>query len=233
MAGSNKNGLGLKRARTVGNMRFAPAPTDSIIVPVQPASAITDNASGSTQSRLSNKSKDELIDMLAKLIDDENKTDAGTCNSDKIKTMLNDFIAKYKPTPAAVPVTSKDIDVILDVYADKDKNSKGYHIYNYKVRAANEEYPFSTDDEVKYFLKHLFGYIENSNLPVEARKEDISNFFRSYSKTFKEIPILDAQINKKPIEGGNKRKSRAKRSQKRKRSNTQKKRGSRKSAKKH
>ena len=187
----------------------------------------------STTETLNSKTKEELIAELATLINAENKTDAGTCNSDKIKNMLNGFIDKYKPAPVVVPVTNKDIGVVIDVYADKDKNSKGYHIYNYKVRAVNEEYPFSTDDEVKYFLKHLFGYIENSNLPVEARKDDISNFFRSYSKTIKEMPTLDEQINKKPIEGGNKKKSRAKRSQKRKLSNTQKKRGSRKSVKKH
>jgi len=216
----------VKRAATA---RAAFSNSSSTNVPLQPANVMTDNASGSTQAMLSNKSKEELIDMLVKLIDDENKTDDGKCNSDKIKNMLNDFIDKYKPTPVAVPATSKDIDVILDVYADKNKNSKGYNIYNYKVRAVNEEYPFSTDDEVKYFLKNLFGYIENSNLPIEARKEDISNFFRSYSKTFKEIPILDKQV----ALGGGKRKSRAKRSQKRKWSNTQKKRGSRKSAKKH
>jgi len=192
----------------------------------------TEPIAESIKESLNAKTKEELIDELVKLIDDENKTDAGTCNSDKIKNMLNGFIDKYKPTPGAVPVTSKDIDVVIDVYADKDKNSKGYHIYNYKVRAVNEEYPFSTDDEVKHFLKHLFGYIENVNLPVEARKEDMSNFFRSYSKTFKEIPILDAQNNKTPIEGGNKKKSRAKRSQKRNRANTRK-RGSRKSVKKH
>ena len=233
MARTNKKGLGLKKAATLGNVRFAPQNSSSTNVPSQAASAVSDIATGSTQALLSKKSKEELIEELATLINDENKTDAGTCNSDKIKNMLNSFINKYKPTPAAVPVTSKDIDIVMDVYADKDKNSKGYHIYNYKVRAANEEYPFSTDDEVKYFLKHLFGYIENSNLPVDARKEDISNFFRSYSKTFKEIPIVNAQINKKPIEGGNKRKSRAKRSQKRKRSNTQKKLGYRKSVKKH
>ena len=187
----------------------------------------------STTETLNSKTKEELIAELATLINAENKTDAGTCNSDKIKNMLNGFIDKYKPAPVAVPVTNKDIGVVIDVYADKDKNSKGYHIYNYKVRAVNEEYPFSTDDEVKYYLKHLFGYIENSNLPVEARKEDMSNFFRSYRKTIKEMPTLDEQINKKPIEGGNKKKSRAKRSQKRKLSNTQKKRGSRKSVKKH
>ena len=89
---------------------------------------------------------------------------------------------------------------------------------------------------MKFFLKHLFGYIENSNLPVKARKEDITNMFRSYRKTIKEIPILDAQINKTSIEGGNKKKSSAKKSQKHKhskRSNTRKRRGSRKSVKKH
>jgi hypothetical protein len=194
------------------------------------ASTETDNAELIKES-LNAKTKEELIDELATLINEENKTEDGKCNSDKIKNMLNGFIDKYKPAPVAVPVTNKDIDFVVDVYADKDKNSKGYHIYNYKVRAANEEYPFSTDDEVKYFLKHLFGYIENTNLPIEARKEDISNFFRSYSKTFKEIPILDAQV----ALGGSKRKSRAKRSQKRKprkRSNA-KKRGSNKTIKKH
>jgi len=191
----------------------------------------TEPITESIKEKLNAKTKEELIEELATLINIENK-DAGTCNSDKIKNMLNGFIDKYKPTPVAVPVTNKDIGVVIDVYADKDKNSKGYHIYNYKVRAVNEEYPFSTDDEVKYFLKHLFGYIENSNLPVEARKDDISNFFRSYSKTIKEMPNVDGPSNK-PIEGGNKKKSRAKRSQKRKMSNAQKKRGSRKSVKKH
>jgi hypothetical protein len=201
-------------------------------IPTVNASTETEPITESIKESLNAKTKEELIDELATLINEENKTEDGKCNSDKIKNMLNSFIDKYKPTPVVVPATNKDIDVIVDVYADKDKNSKGYHIYNYKVRAVNEEYPFSTDDEVKYFLKHLFGYIENSNLPVEARKEDISNFFRSYSKTIKEIPILEPPINK-PIEGGNKKKSRVKRSQKRKMSNAQKKRGSRKSVKKH
>jgi hypothetical protein len=190
----------------------------------------TEPITESIKETLNAKTKDELIEELATLINAENK-DAGTCNSDKIKNMLNAFIEKYKPRPVAVPVTNKDIGVVIDVYADKDKNSKGYHIYNYKVRAVNEEYPFSTDDEVKYFLKHLFGYIENSNLPVEARKEDISNFFRSYSKTINEKPMLEPPTNKQ-TEGGNKKKSHAKRSQKRKRVNTRK-RGSRKNVKKH
>ena len=221
----------LKRAATargaLPSPNVPPPPSPNVTPPL--ASVITDNATGSTQALLSNKSKDELIDMLVKLIDDENKTEDGKCNSDKIKNMLNDFIARYKSTPDSVPATSKDIDVILDIYADKNKNSKGYNIYNYKVRALNEEYPFSTDDQVKYFLNNLIGYIENSNLPIEGRKEDLSNFFRSYSKTFKEIPILDAHVAR----GGSKRKSRAKRSQKRKMSNTQKKRKSNKSVKKH
>lgn len=195
------------------------------------ASTETEPIIESIKGNLNAKTKEELIEELAALINAENKTDEGTCNSDKIKNMLNAFIDKYKPMPVAAPPTNKDIGVVIDVYADKDKNSKGYHIYNYKVRAVNEEYPFSTDDEVKYFLKHLFGYIENSNLPVEARKEDMSNFFRSYRKTIKEMPMLEPPINK-PIEGG-KKKSRAKRSQKRKMSNAQKKRGSRKSVKKH
>jgi hypothetical protein len=219
-----------KKSMPPGNVRITSIPTTPTNISSQPASTVADIATGTTQSLLSNKTKEELIEELAKLINDENK-DASTCNSDKIKNALMSFINKYKPTPVAVPVTNKDIDVVIDVYADKDKNSKGYHIYNYKVRAVNEEYPFSTDDEVKYFLKHLFGYIENSNLPVEARKEDISNFFRSYSKTIKEIPILDPPINKQ-TEGGNNHKSRAKRSQKRKRVNTRK-RGSRKNVKKH
>lgn len=228
MARTNKSKIvkAVKRASTATTAFSKPSSPN---VPLQAASIVTDNATGSTQALLSNKSKDELIDMLVKLIDDENKTEDGKCNSDKIKNMLNDFIARYKPTPDAVPATSKDIDVILDIYADKNKNSKGYNIYNYKVRALNEEYPFSTDDQVKYFLKNLIGYIENSNLPIEGRKEDLSNFFRSYSKTFKEIPILDAHAAR----GGSKRKSRAKRSQKRKMSNTQKKRKSNKSVKKH
>lgn len=197
------------------------------------ASTETEPNAESIKETLNAKTKEELVDELAKLINVET-TPENTCNSDKIKNMLNDFINNYKPTPAAV--TSKDIDLVIDVYADKNKNSKGYHIYNYKVRAVNEEDPFSSDDEVKYFLKHLFGYIENSNLPVKARKADITNFFRSYRKTIKEIPILDAQINKTSIEGGNKKKSSAKKSQKRKhskRSNTRKRRVSNKTIKKH
>jgi hypothetical protein len=228
MARTNKSKI-VKAVKKAATARSVFQNSSSPNVPLHAASIVTDNASGSTQALLSNKSKDELIDMLVKLIDDENKTEDGKCNSDKIKNMLNDFIARYKSTPDAVPATSKDIDVILDIYADKNKNSKGYNIYNYKVRAVNEEYPFSTDDQVKYFLKNLIGYIENSNLPIEARKEDLSNFFRSYSKTFKEIPILDAHNAR----GGSKRKSRAKRSQKRKMSNTQKKRKSNKTIKKH
>lgn len=196
------------------------------------ASTETEPITESIKENLNAKTKEELIEELVTLINAENKTDEGTCNSDKIKNALMSFINKYKPIPVAVPPTNKDIGVVIDVYADKDKNSKGYHIYNYKVRAVNEEYPFSTDDEVKYFLKHLFGYIENSNLPVEARKEDITNMFRSYRKTIKQMPLLDPPSNKL-TEGGNKKKSSAKRSQKRKTSNTQKKRGSRKSVKKH
>ena len=42
----------------------------------------------SIKESLNAKTKEELIDELVKLIDDENKTDAGTCNSDKIKNQL-------------------------------------------------------------------------------------------------------------------------------------------------
>ena len=212
----------------VNKPNFVPVKT---IAPQKDASTETEPNAESIKETLNAKTKEELVDELAKLINAETTSD-NTCNSDKIKNMLNAFINKYKPTPVVVPPTNKDIELVIDVYADKDKNSKGYHIYNYKVRAVNEEYPFSTDDEVKYFLKHLFGYIENSNLPVEARKEDITNMFRSYRKTIKQMPLLDPPSNKL-TEGGNKKKSSAKRSQKRKTSNKQKKRGSRKSVKKH
>jgi hypothetical protein len=210
---------------------------DPLIILSKDAGRETEPIAESIKETLNAKTKEELIDELAKLINAENTAD-NTCNSDKIKNALMSFINKYKPHQVAVPTTNKDIDVVIDVYADKDKNSKGYHIYNYRVRAVNEEYPFSTDDEVKYFLKHLFGYIENSNLPVEARKEDISNFFRSYSKTIKEIPIVEpsAIVTRKPVEGGRNNKSHAKQSQKRKHSkryNARRRRGSNKTIKKH
>lgn len=138
--------------------------------------------------QLNSKTKDELINDITKLINESNN-DTESCNSDKIKAALNGFIEKYKPKPAVIKATSKDLNLIMDIFANTDENSKGYTTHGYKIRVLNEEHPFSSDDEVKYFLTNLFGYIENSNLPKDARKEDLSNFFRHYSQSTTYTPI--------------------------------------------
>lgn len=163
---------------------------------------------------LESKTKEQLIADIKELIKDSNN-DSGECNSDKIKATLNSFIDKYTPSATPDKTTKKGLNLVMQVYADKNPNSKGYHIYDYKVKVLNEEYPFSSNDEVNYFLRHLVGYIENSNLPKNARKADITNFFRSYDKILSQNPIPVGAVPS-PKKGGKKQKSRVKISQKRK-----------------
>ena len=138
---------------------------------------------------LNAKTKDQLIADITKLIN-ESKDDDKSCTSNKIQSALTDFIEKYKPKPAAIKHTNKDLNLTMDIFANTNENSKGYTTHGYKIRVLNEEHPFSSDDEVKYFLTNLFGYIEDSNVSNNVRKENISNYFKPYSKTSIYSPAL-------------------------------------------
>tara|TARA_B110000285_G_C14852009_1_gene480368 strand:+ start:11 stop:553 length:543 start_codon:yes stop_codon:yes gene_type:complete len=86
--------------------------------------------------------------------------------------------------------TDKKINANIKVYANKFPNSKGYSINGYKVDIENEEYPFSTADEVNYFLENLIQNTENNILkPDNPSKQDPDTFFKSYKVSIPLFPI--------------------------------------------
>jgi hypothetical protein len=94
--------------------------------------------------------------------------------------------------------TDKQIKARIKVYASKQENSKGYSINGYKVDVENEEYPFSTADEVNYFLENLIQKTENDILKPDNKdnkdnktKQDPNIFFKFHKVS---IPIFPIKI---------------------------------------
>lgn len=94
--------------------------------------------------------------------------------------------------------TNKQVNATVKVYASKKENSKGYSINGYTVDVENEEYPFSTADEVNYFLENLIENIENDILKPDNKdnkdnktKQDPNIFFKFHKVS---IPIFPIKI---------------------------------------
>lgn len=168
-----------------------------------------------TQTDLENKTKEELIEELSKLVNADMK-EGETCRSAEISKALTDFINKYKPAPAEVEKpTNKSLNLVMDVYTNPTENSKGYTTHGYKIRVLNEEHPFSSNDEVSYFIENLFGYIEQMRLPEDQRTREPSNFFKPYSKSTHYVPVpYSHTANASVRQGGQRKKQKSKRAQK-------------------
>jgi hypothetical protein len=126
---------------------------------------------------------------------------------DAIKTKFTTFIERFNRENKKE--TDKSINANIKVYANKDKNSKGYSIYGYKVDVENQEYPFSNADEVNYFLENLIKKTENDTLKPDNKdkivKQGPDSFFTSYKVS---IPLFPIKIDSKKEEmktGGKKK----------------------------
>lgn len=112
---------------------------------------------------------------------------------DGIRDKFSNFMKKFTRTDKKE--TNKQINANVKVYASKHENSKGYSINGYKVDIENEEYPFSTADEVNYFLENLIQKTENDILnPDNTAKQDIDTFFKSYKVS---IPLFSIKTDSK------------------------------------
>jgi len=124
---------------------------------------------------------------------------------DGIRNKLNE---KFFGTDKDKKETDKQINAKVKVYANKNVNSKGYSINGYKVDVENEEYPFSTADEVNYFLENLIQETENDILKPDNKdnkdnkaKQDPGTFFKSYNVSIPLFPIKKEE----PTTGGKKK----------------------------
>ena len=113
-----------------------------------------------------------------------------------VKSIRNKFSNLIKKlTGPEKKETDKTITANVKVYANNNKNSKGYSIKGYKVDIKNEEYPFSTADEVNYFLENLIQKNENDILKPDSKvKQDPDTFFKSYKVS---IPLFPIKIDSK------------------------------------
>lgn len=179
----------------------------------------TDETSGThgTQTDIKNKTKGELIEELSKSVIADTK-ERETCRSADISKALTDVINKYKPAPTEVEKpTNKSLNLVMDVYTNPNENSKGYTTHGYKIRVLNEEPPFSSNDEVSYFIENLFGYIEQMRLPEDQRTREPSNFFKPYKKSLYYVPVpYSHTANASGSQGGRRKKQKSKRAQKNK-----------------
>ena len=96
--------------------------------------------------------------------------------------------------------------VTIEIFGSEDKNSKGFHINDYKITPHNLDKTFSPNDQVEYFLTNVFGYIKNSNLPEDERDKEPKNFFHSYEKKMIEFEPTKEEENEQPNQSGGKKK---------------------------
>ena len=95
--------------------------------------------------------------------------------------------------------------VTIEIFGSEDKNSKGFHINDYKITPHNLDKTFSPNDKVEHFLTNVFGYIKNSNKPKDEQ-DDPNNFFHSYEKKIGFEPIKKEKENEQPNQSGGKKK---------------------------
>ena len=119
-------------------------------------------------------------------------------------TTLLDEISKQ--TEDSNDSSTNEPQVTIEIFGSEDKNSKGFHINDYKIKTHNLDTTFSPNDQVEYFLTNVFGYIKNSNLPEGKRVNDPNTFFLSYEKKIGIEPTKEEEKEEKVNQSGGKKK---------------------------
>jgi len=94
---------------------------------------------------------------------------------------------------------SMDIKTKVRYYIDKDVNNKGTHISDFDIIVDNESMPFTSLDQVDYFLKNYIDNVNNHRLDdSDAKKKDDSYYFQNIEKTIPFYPVRKQNIYNSP-----------------------------------
>ncbi len=81
----------------------------------------------------------------------------------------------------------KTITTELEFYRDVKPNSKGTYINDFNIKVNNEDMPFTSRDQVDYFLKNYVGMVENQKL-IEQGNQDVKDPKYFFNKIVRKIP---------------------------------------------
>jgi len=104
---------------------------------------------------------------------------------DSTKEYFKNFL-KDSLTPDMKP-KDKTITTELEFYRDVKPNNKGTYINDFNIKVNNEDMPFSSMDQVDYFLKNYVGMVENQKL-IEQGNKDVKEPKYFFNKIVRKIP---------------------------------------------
>lgn len=134
------------------------------------------------------------------------KTAIDTVVEDVDKENLTTLLEEISKQPEDSNDSSNDKPhVTIEIFGSEDKNSKGFHINDYKITPHNLDKTFSPNDQVEYFLTNVFDYIKNSNLPEDERDKELNNIFHKYTETVT-FDSSGKEENEQPNQSGGKKK---------------------------
>tara|TARA_B110000091_G_C13803548_1_gene471422 strand:+ start:621 stop:1187 length:567 start_codon:yes stop_codon:yes gene_type:complete len=139
-----------------------------------------------------------------------------TNSMEKIKSSLNEWMIDiFTPDKKE---NSNAINTKIRYYTTARPNNKGSYVSDFDVIVNNKQVPFSSLDQVDYFLANLVGLAENEQLLDGNPLKMKSNVYNSYFE--KEIPMSFHTIKRNPdkindkdeVKGGKQRKTKIKKS---------------------
>ena len=103
---------------------------------------------------------------------------------------FGDFLKKlFKPTKK-----DREIKTTMQFFRSNKPNNRGSHISDFRVIVNNQQMPFSSLDQVDYFLTNYIGYVENHNKknvdPTKIKDPELikKKFFNKYEKEYSHFP---------------------------------------------
>ena len=103
---------------------------------------------------------------------------------------FGDFLKKlFKPTKK-----DREIKTTMQFFRSNKPNNRGSHISDFRVIVNNQQMPFSSLDQVDYFLTNYIGYVENHNKkksdPTKITDPELikKKFFNKYEKEYSHFP---------------------------------------------
>jgi len=103
---------------------------------------------------------------------------------------FGDFLKNlFKPTKK-----DREIKTTMQFFRSNKPNNRGSHISDFRVIVNNQQMPFSSLDQVDYFLTNYIGYVENHNKknvdPTKIKDPELikKKFFNKYEKEYSHFP---------------------------------------------
>ena len=103
---------------------------------------------------------------------------------------FGDFLKNlFKPTKK-----DREIKTTMQFFRSNKPNNRGSHISDFRVIVNNQQMPFSSLDQVDYFLTNYIGYVENHNKknsdPTKINDPELikKKFFNKYEKEYSHFP---------------------------------------------